>query len=93
MRYGYAIIALIALLAGCTAAQVQQAETDISAGIAAACHDVNAAQAANPKSPVAPWAVQACSPTGQAGLVQNSATIQWLGGIAAQLQQPAAPAS
>lgn len=77
-------------LGACTAQQVQTAQTELSAGIAAACHDVAAAQAANPTSPVAPWAANACSPNGTASLVQNSATIQWLGTLAAQLAQPVA---
>lgn len=85
-----AVMALIGTLAACTAQQVQTAETEISAGIAAACHDVNAAAVANPQSPAVAWA-SACTPTGMAGLVQNSATVQWLGGLAVQLSQPAAP--
>lgn len=94
MRKLYLTLGAAALLAGCTAAEVQTAETDISAGIAATCHDVMAAQTANPKSPSAPWAVSACSPNGMAGLAQNSQTLVWLGTVLQQLQVPAAaPAS
>lgn len=84
-------ISLIYLAAALTLGACAQLQTDIQTGIAAACTDVIAAQKANPNSPVAPWA-SACSPTGMAGLAQNSATIQWLGGIAAQLSAPAVPA-
>lgn len=80
-------------LAGCTSTQLQQAQTDISTGIQAACADVMAAQKVNPQSPVAPWAVGACgTATAVGALVQNSATIQWLGQIQAQLATPAATA-
>lgn len=90
------IIALAAftiiLPIGCTATQLQQAQTDIVTGIQAACLDVANAAKLYPTSPVVMYGEAAC-PAGVAAtsLVQNSATIQWLGGIAAQIQ--AAPKS
>lgn len=86
------LICLALTLGACTTAQLQTAQTDISAGIQAACNDVDAAAKLNPSSPVVAWATGAC-PLGVAAatLVQNSATLQWLGGIQAQLAAPAAP--
>lgn len=75
--------------------------TDISSGVAAACSDAATAAKLFPTSPVAVYATAACpAGTAAASLVQNSATIQWLGQIIGQLQQgapstppaPAAPA-
>lgn len=81
--YGFCAIAV---LARCTAAQLQTAQSEISVGINAACADVAAAQKLNPTSPSAPWAAGACgSATAVASLVQNSATLVWLGQIQQQL--------
>lgn len=79
-------------LSACSPAQLAQVQTDITAGVAAACTDVAAASKINPTSPIVVYGDAAC-PLGiaAASLVQNSATIQWLGGIAAQIQ--AAPKS
>lgn len=86
-----AVLGLALLLGACSAAQLQQAQTDIASGIQAACADVNAAVKLNPNSPAAPWAVGACgTATAVAALVQNSATIQWLGQVQQQLQAPVA---
>lgn len=86
-------LAAALLLASCTTAELQQANSDISGGIAAACADVLAAQKLNPASPVAAYASAACgTATAVAALVQNSATIQWLGQIQQQLATPAAAA-
>lgn len=89
------LFALPVLLAGCTAGQIQTAQTDIAAGIQAACNDVMAAQKLNPTSPSSAWATGACGTATQvAALVQNSATIQWLGQVQQQLATPApAPAA
>jgi len=91
---GILTLGLFALaLSACTTAQIQQAQADISTGIKAACTDVLAAQKLNPASPVANYATAACgTATAVAALVQNSATIQWLGQLWQQLQPPAAPA-
>lgn len=76
-------------LAACTTAQLQTAQNDISAGIQAACKDVNAVAALNPASPVGSYATAACgSATAVAALVQNSGTIQWLGTLQAQIAAP-----
>lgn len=89
----YIPIIILAGLAACTPAQLQTAQTDISVGIKSACADVMAANALNPNSPVAPWAVAPCGTAAAvAGLVQSSATIQWLGGIQAALSAPVAVA-
>lgn len=78
------------ILNGCTAAQLQTAQTDISTGIQAACVDVKAAAALNPASPSATYATGACgTATAVAALVQNSGTLVWLGTIMQQLK-PAA---
>ena len=95
IRAGRRAIALGAalLIASCTAAELQQAQSDISTGIEAACADVVAAQKLNPTSPVAAYATAACgTATDVAALVQSSATIQWLGQIQQQLSPPAAAA-
>ena len=85
-------ICIALALGACSAAQVAQVQSDIATGIQAACSDVAAAAKLNPASPVAAWANGAC-PLGvaAASLVQNSATIQWLGQI--QQQLAAAPAT
>lgn len=98
VRAALRAIALVAslLLASCTAAELQQAQSDISTGIEAACADVVAAQKLNPTSPVAAYATAACGTARDvAALVQSSATIQWLGQIQQQLSPPApaAPAT
>lgn len=81
------------LLSACSPATVATVTDDISAGIAAACQDVANTAKLFPTSPVVVYAEAAC-PLGQAAatLVQNSATLEWLGEINAQLQQPAATA-
>lgn len=91
------LLALPIFCAACSGNLVQDASvvtSDISTGIAAACTDVAATAKLFPKSPVLVYAEASC-PLGQAAasLVQNAATIQWLGQINAQLQQPAAAKS
>ena len=82
------LFAPLVFLAACSTAQIQNAQTDISAGITAACADVNMAQ--KQASTLAPanaqvaslsaYATAACSTgTAVAALVQNSATLEWLG--------------
>jgi hypothetical protein len=81
-------------LSACTASQLQTAQTDIAAGIQAACTDVMAAQKLNPASAVSPWATSSCgTATAVAGLVQTSATLQWLGTLQGQLAAPVAAAA
>lgn len=82
-----AAILLASQLTACSPAQLAQVQTDITAGVAAACTDVATAAKINPTSPIVVYGEAAC-PLGVAAssLVQNSATIQWLGGIAAQIQ-------
>jgi hypothetical protein len=95
LRTGWAALALVAalVLASCTAAQLQQARSDIGVGIEAACADVLAAQKLNPTSPVAAYATAACgTATAVAALAPSSATIQWLGQIQQQLSPPATAA-
>lgn len=90
-----AAILLASQLTACSPAQLAQVQTDITAGVAAACTDVATAAKINPTSPIVVYGEAAC-PLGVAAssLVQNSATIQWLGGIAAQIQAtPATPAA
>lgn len=86
---------LLTSLSACSSTQLAQVQTDITAGVAAACTDVASAAKINPTSPIVVYGEAAC-PLGvaAASLVQNSATIQWLGGIAAQIQadKAAAPA-
>jgi hypothetical protein len=86
-------IASPVIIAGCTTAQLTQAQTDISTGIAAACKDVSAVAALNPSSPVGSYATAACgTATAVASLVQSSDTIQWLGSLQAQIAaKPATP--
>jgi len=92
-RLALAALGMLAL-AACSGTQLQTTSADIAAGIQAACADVAAAAKLNPSSPVVPWAVGACgTATAVAALVQNSATIQWLGQIQAQLAQPPAAAA
>ena len=80
-------------LAACSPAQLKLAQDDIAGGIQAACADVLAAQKPNQASPVADYALAACgTATAVATLVQNSATIQWLGQLQQQLAAPAAAA-
>lgn len=89
----YIPIGVLAALAlgACSAAQLGAVQSDISTGVAAACKDVAAAAVLAPTSPVVAYANAAC-PLGVAAatLVQNSATIQWLGQVQGQLA--AAPA-
>lgn len=86
-------------LGACSTAQLQATQTDISTGIKAACTDVMAVAAAVPTVPQAAYAVAACGTAETvATLVQNSDTIQWLGGLQAQLAAaktatPVVPAS
>lgn len=86
---GYTFVALIACSS--LSSVLTTVPADIAAGVAAACTDVAASAKLFPTSPVVTYANAAC-PLGVAAssLVQNSATIQWLGQINAQLQ--AAPA-
>lgn len=95
MKHAYTIaIAAALLVSACTAAQLQTAQTDIGAGIQAACTDVMAAEKLNPNSASAPWATASCATaTATAALVQNSATLQWLGSLEAQIVAPAPAAS
>ena len=66
---------------------------DVASGIAAACLDAANTAKAFPLNPVATYANAAC-PGGlaAASLVQNSATLQWLGQIIGQIQGSSAPA-
>ena len=99
-RLGYTFgLALFALaLSACSgqnpAAVATNVAADLSAGIAAACGDAAKTAAAFPTSPVSVYANAAC-PGGlaAASLVQNSATLQWLGQVIGQIQaSQAAPA-
>lgn len=101
MKHGYTIaaagIAAALTLSACNGQNPAQVattvSTDVTTGIAAACTDVAAAAKLNPTSPVAVYAQAACPlGTAAATLVQNSATIQWLGQIQAQLQAASTPA-
>lgn len=91
-------LALVLVLAGvlpaCTMAELAQVPAEVSAGVAAACTDAANAAKTFPASPIAQYANAAC-PLGMASaaLVQNSATIQWLGGIVAQIQADKAAAA
>jgi hypothetical protein len=75
------------------AAVAAQVQNDITTGIAAACLDATNTAKLFPASPVAVYAVAACpAGTAAASLVQNSATLQWLGQIIGQMQAASAPA-
>ena len=89
-----AAIYCASLVAACTSTQLTTAQTDIATGVAAACTDATAAAKLNPTSPVAVYITAAC-PLGEAAatLVQNSATIEWLGQVEAQVAAPTAAAS
>ena len=84
-------VALAFGLPACSPTQLLQAQTEISTGIQAVCTDVATAAKLNPASPVVVYAEAAC-PLGIAAssLVQNSATLVWLGQIQQQLSTPAA---
>lgn len=92
MRRGYTFGAglLAFAVAACSPTQLMQAQSDISTGIQAVCSDVANAAKINPASPVVVYAEAAC-PLGvaAASLVQNSATLVWLGQIQQQLATPA----
>lgn len=84
-----ALLAAVLALGACTTAQLQTAQNDISAGIQAACKDVQAVAALNPSSPVGSYATASCgTATAVASLVQNSGTLVWLGQLQAQLAAP-----
>lgn len=89
----YIAIAGLLALGACSSTDLATAQADIATGIQAACTDATAAAALNPASPVAAYVNAAC-PLGIAAatLVKNSATIQWLGEVQAQVAAPPAPA-
>lgn len=80
------VLAIVAL-AGCSSAQLATAQADISAGIQAACLDVNAAAALPGVNPsLKAYAGASCATASAVGaLVQNSATLQWLGTLQGQM--------
>lgn len=81
----FVIAAALCLLPAC--AQIGLVASDIDQGVQAACADVAASAKLFPASPVVTYANAACPlGTAAADLTKNSATIQWLGQINAQLQ-------
>lgn len=102
MRKFIPVVAVAILCAACSTAQLTAAQSDISTGIADACKDVlasaavatAAAPANNKVAAIAGYATGACTLAGPvAALVQNSATLQWLGSLQGQLSAAAAPAT
>ena len=89
------LFAPLVFLAACSTAQIQNAQTDISAGITAACADVNSAQmqaatlapSSAKVASLSAYATAACgTATVAAALVQNSSTLEWLGSLQGQLK-------